>query len=223
MQTNGDYQLLEGRDIAPIACAGRKRNVDGVASARTGAHLFQFACQFGIPVVLMQRDEEYTWISIKSILRAVAVMNIPVNDHHTLEAIGLARVVSGGDGVVEDTEPHGAVAHSMMSRRAKERVGVAHLAIHHGSRPIHRSPRRVYGGFKRAGTERRIDLDLSPRAFHWPTMYMRTHSLDVFACVVHSQFVFSGCAGGYRLHLRSEASAIQELFDAQGNRDRRGM
>src|SRR5713226_9268763 len=104
------------------------------------------------------------------------MMHIPIHDHYTFETISLSRVVSGDDGVVENTEPHGAVAHGMVSGRAQERVGVANLDIHYGLRPIHRSACRIDGSFKRTGTERRIAFNLSPRALRWPTIHMRTHS-----------------------------------------------
>lgn len=56
----------------------------------------------------MRAEEEDAGILIEDILRAVAMVYVPVNDQYAVDAVDLARMASGEGHVVEDAEAHAA-------------------------------------------------------------------------------------------------------------------
>jgi hypothetical protein len=59
-------------------------------------------------------------------------MDVPVGDQDSGQAV-LALNVTGSDGdVVEDAEPHRAIAQGVMARRPDRAEGVGDIACHHG-------------------------------------------------------------------------------------------
>src|SRR5215469_3606175 len=71
--------------VAAVADAGRQRDVDGRSLPRPVTGLLACA-RSRIPVLLMQRAEDDAWVVIEGFLRAVAVVDIPVENEHALDA-----------------------------------------------------------------------------------------------------------------------------------------
>src|SRR5262249_465228 len=73
-----------------------------------------------IPGVLMQAVIEHRRVVVKNVLRAVAVVNVGIDEQDLFDPVGISRRgVGGGDGdVVVETESHGAPNSRVMSRRA---------------------------------------------------------------------------------------------------------
>src|ERR1700680_2106369 len=105
--------------------------------------------------MLVERYKEHAWIGVKGILRAVAVMHVPVHDHHTFQAKGITRMVRRNNSIVEDAEAHGAITHSVMPRWSQQRVSIVHLALHNGLHSVHGPTRGKDRRVERASTERR--------------------------------------------------------------------
>ena len=82
----------------------------------------------GIERIAVRGDVQHAGIAREDVLRAVAVVDVPIDDQHPLEAVAGAQV-GGTDGdVVEEAEAHGAIALGVVAGRADEREAVAHAA-----------------------------------------------------------------------------------------------
>ncbi len=67
----------------------------------------------------MYGEEPNTGVVVKDRLRAVAVVNVPIDDENTLQAQRETRC-SGQGNIVEQAKPHRALGERVMSRRADE-------------------------------------------------------------------------------------------------------
>ena len=130
LSTDRQHHLGEGTHVLAIAEPGRERQVERPPGSGTLAYLLGGAGA-RIERVLMGRDVEHVRIALEEMLRAVAVMQVPVDDHHAPEAA--APEPRGGDGdVVEEAEAHRAIALRMVAGRTDEREAVRHLSREDG-------------------------------------------------------------------------------------------
>ena len=65
----------------------------------------------------MHRHKSNGRIVLDECLRAVAVVNVPIDDQHAIDPLALAGVVRADGDVAEDAEAHAAVAKRMVTRR----------------------------------------------------------------------------------------------------------
>ena len=122
-QDRGLERLAE--DVAAVA--GPQRRIDdGVAVAALGD-----GAGAGIERHLVGRAVHHRAVAPEDVLRAVAVMDVPVDDRDALGAMRLLRVPGGDRGIVEEAEPHGAGALGVMAGRAHRREGVPGPPRHH--------------------------------------------------------------------------------------------
>ena len=84
--------------------------------------------------------------SQNAVLGAVAVMRVPVDDRHALDAVRGLRVQRGERGVAEDAAAHAPVGQRVVARRPDEGVRVVDAPLDD----------RVDGGQAGAGGERAI-------------------------------------------------------------------
>src|SRR6185369_9320963 len=91
-------------------------------AARTGAR---------IPRILVHREIIDRWIVVKDSLSSVAVMNVPIDNRHTLDFLvtGL-RIPSGDCHVIEKTKTHRPIGRGMMAWRTHGHKGRRRLAFH---------------------------------------------------------------------------------------------
>ena len=85
---------------------------------------------------------------VKSILGAVAMMHIPVNNHHPFQLVNLPRMLSGHDCVAKDTEAHGSVFSGMMTWWTQQCIGIPYFTLHYCADGIHGTTSRVEGGLE---------------------------------------------------------------------------
>ena len=71
----------------------------------------------------MDAEEHYLGIFIEDVLRAVAVVDIPVGDQDAREAVHLLGVVSGQGDVVEKAETHALARRGVMPGRPNQAEG----------------------------------------------------------------------------------------------------
>ena len=67
--------------------------------------------------VLMQTAIKNRRIGLESVLRTVAVMNVPIEDEYFLQLVMLLEISCGNSDIVEQTETHGPVVFGVMTRR----------------------------------------------------------------------------------------------------------
>ena len=80
---------------------------------------------------LMRRAIHHRLVGPEDILRAVAVMNIEIDDRDTLGAMNGLRMPGGDRRVVEEAKAHRRRAFGMMAGRPRRDKGVGHPPAHH--------------------------------------------------------------------------------------------
>ena len=150
------HDLPVGAAVLAVTQAGRHREVDGEAAAFPLPHLVEGA-RAGVVRELVRRDEEDPRVPPERLLRAVAVVDVEVDDGDPLQAAGEGRGGAHGH-VVEEAEAHGPARGRVVPRGAHraegpvERRRRARLLdrVHDGARrPRRRVPRpRAHGGVR---------------------------------------------------------------------------
>src|SRR4029453_13460034 len=119
----------EGAPDPATAEARRERQVERPPRARALPDLVHRAGA-RIVGILMGRHVEHAGIVLEEMLRAVAGVQVPVDEEHARDAA--LPQVGGRDGdVVEEAEPHGPRALRVMAGRPHQRDAVPHLAGEH--------------------------------------------------------------------------------------------
>ena len=67
---------------------------------------------------------------IKRMLGSIAMMQIPVYDHHSFEAKNLYCIMGGNGHIVKQTKAHRLVSFRMMTRRAHQSKTIINLTTH---------------------------------------------------------------------------------------------
>ncbi len=126
----------------------------------------------------MGRGVEQAFVGFERGLRAVAVMDVEIDDRHPLEAVHVAGPQGADRGVVEQAETHRPIGFGMVPGRAHRAKGIVGLAgddrVDGGDRPRRRratplGPRPATAPCRRRSrhgpsSERREDaLDVVPR------------------------------------------------------------
>ncbi len=114
-----------------VVGTGRQRDVDRVVDAlpppglglRAGARIER---------VLMHAEVQHARVVVEGGLRAVAVMNVPVDNQDLRQIVLLLGVLGADRHIVEDAKAHRPVRHRMVARRTHGTEGVFDLALHHG-------------------------------------------------------------------------------------------
>ena len=110
-----------------------------VFAARAGAR---------IPRRLMRAEEEHRAVGIENILRAVAVMDVPIGDQHPPDAMLALSVARRDRDGVEDAEAHAAHRRGMMARRPADGNGIGNPLLDDRIHGVQRSA---------GGAQRRIE------------------------------------------------------------------
>ena len=107
----------------------------------------------------MDTEIEDGRILLKNVLCPVAVMDIPVDDHHTGQMMPYLQVSGRDRDIIKKTEAHRTIGLGVMARRphsAKRiRESSGHDSIGGRKRPFHGQQRRVIG----SGRHHRIRID----------------------------------------------------------------
>ena len=189
--------------------AGRQRDVDVVAVARVLARLVQIARFAREPAILVDRHRQHIVAVVERLLRAVAVMHIPVERGDPRQPAVGQRVHRGDRDIAEDAEAAPAVALRVVPRRAHQRVGVVHLVVEHrvdgGDRPARREQRDLVA----AVAERRALARVAPvRLAHPPDR------LDVLGRVKAGDLLVVGRARLERRQLVGELRVFEQVVEA---------
>src|SRR5581483_8810206 len=96
-----------------------------------------------IPRILMRAEEEYRAVGIEDLLRAVAVVNVPVGNENPFGAMPALGVSRGNRDVVEDAESHATPRSGVVTGRAHDAERVARMSFHHGVDRIQHAAHRI--------------------------------------------------------------------------------
>ena len=99
------------------------------------------------------------WIVPEDVLRAVAVMDVEIDDRDALGAVGRLGVTRGDGRIVEEAKAHRRRDFGMMAGRARGDEGVSDLLGHHLVDCEYRAPCRAKGRLERAGRHRGVVVD----------------------------------------------------------------
>ena len=119
-------QFAKGSQYLCSAGAGGERAVDGFTRAGAQAG---FAARAGarIPGRLMRAEEQHGAIGIKNVLRAVAVVYVPVRDQNAFRPVGALRMAGGDRHAIKEAEAHTARGAGVVPGWANDAECVAHL------------------------------------------------------------------------------------------------
>ena len=134
----------KGCFIVPIAAAGAHGAVHGGAPASAGAR-FRPGAGAGIEGILVGADEQHRRVFLEGVLRTVAVVYVPVQDHDLVQAVARLQVARQDGHVVEDAEPHGLLLLGMVPGRTHQREAVADFSVDHAVRQCDRGSGRLEG------------------------------------------------------------------------------
>ena len=93
----------------------------------------------------MRTEKEHIRISIKHVLRTIAMMHIPVSDKHTLHAMVLLSISCRHGDIVEYTEAHPYISTGMMTRRSDRTEGLTPTLPHHKINCIAKRAHSMHG------------------------------------------------------------------------------
>ena len=170
------HDLVEGVRVFGVAEARGKRQVHGASRRRTLPHLLGRA-RARVVRVLVRGDVQHVGVRLEDVLRAVAVVQVPVDDGDPANTAG-PQECGRHRHVVEEAEAHRAVALGVMAGRPDEREAALHLAAEDRLAAREEAPggepRRSGGGGRRDRVRVEDDARLARRA---------RHALDVSARV----------------------------------------
>ena len=133
--------------VLGVPAAGRQRHVHGVPASGAGAGLAGGAGRPRVPRVLVQRYVQHVGACVEDLLRAVAVVDVGIEDQHPAAAVVGHRRGRRRGGAVEQAEPHGARRLGVVAGRPGKADRAGRLAGEHGAhrlqRRLRREPRRI--------------------------------------------------------------------------------
>ena len=112
--------VLDQRAVHGVARPARDRHVDRVAAPVARAHVARRA-RAGIQRPLVDRAEQHRRVGVEDVVRPVAVVHVPVEDQHPLDAVRGARVRRADRDVVEEAEAHRAGRLGVVAGRPQRR------------------------------------------------------------------------------------------------------
>ena len=101
------------------------------------------AAAAGVERPLVERDDEHRVVAAEDGVGAVPVMDVPVDDRHSLDAERILRVTGRDRNVVEDAEPHRVAAQRVVAGRPDQRKA---SGLDRRDRASCGQPRRFPGG-----------------------------------------------------------------------------
>ncbi len=100
------HHVVDQRPELGVARARGHRQVDREPAPRARADVRRRP-RPRIERRLVDRAEQHAGLGVEDVVGPVAVMHVPVDDHHALQAVGVHRVPRGHGDAVEQAEPHG--------------------------------------------------------------------------------------------------------------------
>ena len=188
---HGHNDPLQKPDVLGVAAAGRHGEVYGGPSARPLPR-FAKSAGSGIVGVLVGGDVEDAGVAFEGVLGAVAVMDIPVQDHQLFQAHLALKSASRHGHVVEETKTHGAVAFGVVARRPHGGKSGSEATLRDLESQVNRAPGRQSRDIETFLAAEGIGIELKvrlPRAGGHGAQMMK---------FVHPQQFFLFCQAGLK-------------------------
>src|ERR1700691_3417317 len=122
------HETLHGINVRLVAASGQQRNVEIVTSPSASPANLRPSAPRWKAMLLMDGDRQNVRPRKEYLLRAIAVMHVPVDDSDTRELVLGDCRLDGDRGVIEETEAQRTCRSAMVAGRSGERVGVAFLS-----------------------------------------------------------------------------------------------
>ncbi len=150
--------VLDQRPVRRVPAAAGHRQVDGEALAGARSHVRGRAGP-RVHRVLVDRDEQDVGVGVEDVVGPVAVVDVPVDDHHAREAVRRGRPPRGDRDVAEEAEPHRPRRLGVMAGRTQRAHAHVRLAAQQRVDQRHRAARGPQRGTERAGHRVRVLID----------------------------------------------------------------
>ena len=131
---------------------------------------------------LVDRQEEHLRVGVEDVVGAVAVVHVPVDDHHPLAAAHVDRMARGDGDVVEQAEAHRAAGLGVVAGRAVGAEAGRRCAVEEPVDEGHRASGGVTAPPRTSPRETTVSASIWPP----PPSAMPLHQLDV-ALGVHGE------------------------------------
>jgi hypothetical protein len=97
--------------------------------------------------ILMGTEEQHRGILLKTMLRAISMVNVPIHDQDSAKSIFLLNIACGNSNVIEEAKPHRSRRFGMMTWRPDGTEHMINLVRHDGinrrQRPTCRQVRSI--------------------------------------------------------------------------------
>ena len=163
----------------------------------------------GIERPLVGAEEEHRGVLVKDVLRAVAVVHVPIHDQHASHAVPLLRVARRDGDVVEQAETHPASGVRVMPGRADGAEGVARLAREHGIHRVQHSAHRAHRDIPGLGR----DVGVAGTQVRPPGLDVAPRRLEVLHGVAKQQLVLGSGAHRGTPHPPEQSGARKSAHD----------
>ena len=145
-----DEQLAKRSSIISVSCPRFKRYIQRCSQARPRAFFIGPTCAWVTGIGrLMEGGIEHTRIRLEGVLRAVAVVNIPVDDEDSFQVVNLLKMAGSNGHIIKQTKAQGGVSLGMMARRSHQAKGISNRTFHDSLSCCQHRPDRQTGYFVR--------------------------------------------------------------------------
>ena len=159
----------------------------------------------------MRAAKKHRIIRVENILRAVAVVHVPIENRDSLDAVDGLRVPGRHGDMVEKAEAHGAIRRRMVSGRSHRAKGVIDASGQRRIDGVHHATRRQSGNFPR--TRANAHVAVGERAF--AVRDRVEHGFDVTRIVRATELVDRGQPGRNFFEFRGQVGeGVEQAIDS---------
>ncbi len=158
---------------------------------------------------LVERNRQRLGVEVEGLLRAVAMMNVPVDHGHPTEPVRLPGLHEGDRHIGEQAKAEAAVTLGMMAGRSHQGIAVAHPARQDGVDDGARAADRQRGDVEAPRPERREMAGVAA-----PVRAQRLDARDVVARVEEREIVLAGRRSGQDRQTIEQARHFQKIAEA---------
>ena len=185
----GENLFLEDGSVFGIARSGLHRQIQGKTLSFPSPSLRRRSGA-GIERILVETDEQDGRIFLEDLLRAIPVVEVPVENQDAPVAMLLLGVSSRDGNCIEEAKPHCGIGPGMVAGRTNERKGVACLSQSNLIDRDRSRPHRQESSPKRVRTGVGISLVEEAQAvtrclFHPPDLPVGVDGAEKLACRRH--------------------------------------
>ncbi len=147
-------RIVKRRPPDPVAARRKNRDVDCEPLPRTAtAFVRKTGPRIEYARVAVQADVQHSRVLIETVLRSIAVMNVPIQYEHSFELVVREEAMRRDRHVIQQTESHGMISLRVVTRWANCTKRVIDFAAHDGIDGLDDSPGCKSSDFKTLGAD----------------------------------------------------------------------